>query len=74
MDANTRFLIERMDTMQKDLREDFDTKLAGVEQRLATKIDVLWAFRLKILGASVLASGLGSIALTALIEYMKRKA
>lgn len=69
MDANTRFLIERMDDHKKELT----AQIAETKKDLSDKIDVLWAFRLKILGASVTISGIGSLAMTALIEYMRRK-
>lgn len=68
MDANTRFLIERMD----DHKRELTAQIAETKKDLSEKIDILWAFRLKILGASMIISAIGSMAMTAAVEYIRR--
>lgn len=57
MNPDTKFLLQRIDE---------------VEQRLSKKIDVLWDFRLKILGASVVVSCIVGSAIHALIHFLDR--
>lgn len=46
MDDNTRFIIERMDDL---------------EQRLMARIDILEAWRNRVIGIGVIAGGVGSL-------------
>lgn len=68
MDANTRFLIARMDEHRHESKKD----LERVEQALCKKIDVLWAFRLRILGASMVISAVAGGLVTIVIEVLRK--
>jgi len=57
MDADSRMILRMMEANRKEAKQD----LAELEARLSKKIDVLWAFRFKILGGSSLTSGVVTV-------------
>lgn len=55
MDENTRFIIERMDDL---------------EQRLMARIDVLEAWRNRVIGLGVVAGGIGSLIMEIVLKKL----
>ena len=47
-------------------------RMDEMEQRLSAKIDVLWNFRLKILGGAMVIGFVGSSLTALLLEFIRR--
>lgn len=65
-DENIRFLVSRMDSGFRDLRNHTDEKFNSLSQ----KIDDLQAYKNRLVGMAVLAGGIGSFAMNFVMKYL----